>query len=223
MCRLLIPFNTIKTIFFDYDGTLHNSLTLYAPSFRKAYDFLVEEGLVPQKEWSDEEISYWLGFNPEDMWERFMPSLSISLRKKCSEIIGNEIQRRMQEEKPHLYEGALEVLEYLKDRGYHLIFISNCKMYYKECHNKAFDLDRYFERLISSDEYDFIPKHEILRLIKVEYPEDMVIVGDRKQDIEAGKKNDIYTIGCSYGFATSGELRDADMLIKDIRDLPQYL
>jgi len=31
----------IKTIYFDYDGTLHNSNKIYAPAFRKAYDFLV--------------------------------------------------------------------------------------------------------------------------------------------------------------------------------------
>ncbi|MDF2612319.1 MAG: family hydrolase [Clostridia bacterium] len=219
----MIPFKSIKTIFFDYDGTLHDSLRLYAPGFRKAYDFLAEQGLADAKNWSDKEISYWLGFNPKDMWENFMPSLSTELREKCSEMIGQEMEKQMQETKPFLYEGALETLEFLKDKSYHLIFISNCKTYYKDTHTKLFCLDKYFESLVCSDEYHFIPKYEILHLIKDKYPENMVIVGDRKQDIEAGKKNNIYTIGCTYGFAMEGELADADMLIDDIRELIKYL
>jgi phosphoglycolate phosphatase len=219
----LIPFKSIKTIFFDYDGTLHNSINIYAPAFRKAYDFLVNEGLAESRDWSDKEISYWLGFNPQEMWENFMPSLSEDLREKCSSIIGEEMKIQIEEEKPALYEGALETLEYLKDKGYHLVFISNCKAYYKEFQSKLFKLDRYFESLVCSDEYDFIPKYDILKTIKDKYPEDMVIVGDRRQDIEAGIKNNIYTIGCTYGFALEKELDDADMLIDNIKELTKYL
>ncbi|MBL4935055.1 HAD family hydrolase [Clostridium sp. YIM B02515] len=216
-------FKDIKTIFFDYDGTLHNSIAIYAPAFRKAYEYLVEEGYVQQRDWSNSEISYWLGFNPQDMWKRFIPDLSEELRQHCSSIIGEEMKRLIEQGKPVLYEGAIETLNYLKNKGYHLVFISNCKNYYKESHSKLFKLDRYFEALICSDEYNFIPKHEILSIIKNNYPEAMVIVGDRNQDIEAGKKNNIHTIGCSYGFALEKELDDADILIGDIRELVKYL
>lgn len=219
----MIPFKSIKTLFFDYDGTLHNSLILYAPGFRKAYDHLVKKGIAEPKRWSDKEISYWLGFNPQEMWENFMPSLSTELREECSKIIGQDMKNQIEKAKPFLYEGALETLQYLKDRKYHLIFISNCMTYYKDSHTKLFCLDKYFENLVCADEYNFIPKHEILKLIKNKYPGDMVIIGDRKQDIEAGKKNSIYTIGCTYGFALKGELDSADILIDDIRELKKYL
>lgn len=219
----MIQFNNIKTIFFDYDGTLHNSINIYAPAFRKAYDFLVKEGFADKREWSNDEISYWLGFNPQSMWKTFMPNLRDDIKEKCSSIISQEMKLLIEEGKPILYDGALETLKYLKDKGYHLVFISNCKVYYKEWHRKLFDLDRYFERLICSDEFDFIPKHEILKIIKDDYPKDMVIIGDRKQDIEAGKKNNIYTIGCSYGYAQDGELEEADLIIDSIRELEKYL
>ncbi|MCM8711640.1 HAD family hydrolase [Clostridium sp. SYSU_GA19001] len=215
--------NNINTIFFDYDGTLHNSVKIYAPAFRKAYEFLVKEGLAEEKEWSDKEISYFLGFNAQDMWKIFMPNLSDELREKCSSIIGTEMKLLIEKGKPILYEGALETLGYLKNKGYHLVFISNCNIYYKECHSKLFKLDRYFETLICSHEYDFIPKYEILKAIKNNYPYDMVIVGDRKQDIEAGRKNNIYTIGCTYGFALDGELAEADILIDSIKELIKFL
>jgi phosphoglycolate phosphatase len=108
------------------------------------------------------------------------------------------------------------VLSYLKTKGFHLVFISNCKVYYKDCHNKLFQLDKYFEELASSEEYKFIPKYEVLKRIKDKYPQDMVIIGDRKQDMEAGEKNNIYTIGCSYGFSLKGELDNADITIDNI-------
>jgi phosphoglycolate phosphatase len=218
----LIPYAKIRTIFFDYDGTLHNSIHLYAPAFRKAYDFLVQEGIAVSRSWTDKEISYWLGFNPQDMWKDFMPDLSEELRQKCSTIIGEEMMLLIQHGEPHLYTGALELLRYLKTKGYHLVFISNCKTYYKECHTRLFGLDQYFDTLVCSDEFNFIPKHEILNKIMNQFPKEMVIIGDRKQDIDAGKENNIYTMGCSYGFALPGELKEADLIIHDIHELFQY-
>ena len=219
----MIPFNRIKTIFFDYDGTLHNSIKIYAPAFKKAYDYLVKSGFANIREWTEVEISYWLGFNPQDMWEKFMPDLDESIRGKCSKIIGDEMKSLIEQGKPVLYEGALEILKYLKNKGYRLVFISNCKIYYVQGHMRLFELDKYFEELACSEEYDFVPKYEILGQLKHKYPHEMLIIGDRKQDIEAGKKNNIYTIGCSYGFSFEGELEDADLLLDNIEDLRKYL
>lgn len=216
-------FENVKTLFFDYDGTLHNSIAIYAPAFRKAYEYLVKEELAEERNWTDKEISYWLGFNPQDMWKNFMPQLEQGIKDRCSEIIGVEMQKLIKEGKPVLYKGTLEILEYLKDRGYKLVLISNCKVYYKECHSKLFHLATYFEEFACSEEYGYLPKYDILRRIRTKYLEDMVIIGDRNQDIEAGKRNDIYTIGCRYGFPLKGELDEADVCIDDIRELMKYL
>ena len=51
----------------------------------------------------------------------------------------------------------------------------------------------------------------------------MVIVGDRRQDIEAGEKNNLITIGCRYGFGDWEELKEADYIIDDIRELEKLL
>ena len=218
----MISLNDIKTIFFDYDGTIHNSIYIYAPAFQKAYDYLVNNGLAEERCWSKDEISYWLGFNPPDMWKTFLPNLSEEIRETCSNIIAEEMKNQVLQGKPVLYEGALEILEYLKDRGYHLVFISNCKTYYKDCHTELFKLDRYFEDLICSEQFNYIPKYEIVKAIKYKYPEKMVIIGDRLQDIEAGKRNNIYTVGCNYGYALKGELIESDVIIEDIRELKHF-
>lgn len=218
----MINFNDIKTIFFDYDGTLHDSMKIYGPAFKKAYSYLVENKFAELKEWADEEISHWLGYNSQEMWEIFMPNLPKEIRDKGRQIIGDEMKFLIEEGRAVLYDGAIETLDYLKNKGYHLVFISNCRRYYRDSHAKLFGLHNYFEDMVCSEEYDFIPKYEILSKIKDRYPEEMVIIGDRKHDIEAGRKNHIYTIGCKYGFASEGELENVDIVINNITELKKY-
>ncbi len=162
-----IPFKNINTIFFDYDGTLHNSIKIYGHAFRKAYAYLVEQGIAEQRDWSDKEISYWLGFNPQEMWKTFMPDLEENIWLKCSAIVGKEMKSLIEKGNVYLYEGALDTLRYLKRRGYKLIFISNCKLSYKESPIKYFDLGNYFEELVCSEEYNFVPKYKVSKNVTI--------------------------------------------------------
>lgn len=211
----------VKTIFFDFDGTLHNSVKIYAPAFRKAYAYLVENQLADQREWSDDEISYWLGFTSKEMWRLFMPELDPESRQTCSKMIGTEMLNLLKSGEAQLYTGTIETLAYLKDKGYILVFLSNCGRNYMNISTEVFQLDRYFDDMVCAEDYDYIPKHEILKTIKGNYPEKMAIVGDRFHDIEAGKLNDIGTIGCLFGYHRGDELVSSDMLIDDISRLKE--
>ena len=209
----------VKTIFFDFDGTIHNSIKIYSPAFKKAYNFLEKEGHAEERNWTEDEISYWLGFTSKNMWKEFMPNLDEITRNKASKMVSQTMRNLMEENKAVLYDGALETLQYLKDRGYQLVFLSNCSKAYRDKMNKIFNLDRYFKDLVCAEEFDFIPKHNILSKIKDDYPDEKVIVGDRIHDMEAGKLNHIKSIGCSYGFGTFDDLKDADVIIDDITKL----
>ena len=211
--------NRINTIFLDYDGCLHNSLVIYAPAFRKAYEFLIESGFAQQREWHDIEITTWLNYNSQEMWERFQTFLDTDVRMKCMSIVSNEMQRLINIGMPELYPGALETLAVLKHRGYHLVFISNCRTYSRDSHEKLFGLNSYFEEMVCSEAYGYASKIEILRLIRTRFPKGQVMVGDRQVDIDAGHANGLPTIGCRYGYAQAGELDTADLLIDDVREL----
>lgn len=216
-------FENVKTVFFDYDGTINESIKLYAPAFRKAYKFLVDKQLAEDREYTEEQIAYWLGFSSKEMWENFMPDLDKETRDMTSKMIGKEMEKQLAEDKAALYDGAIDTLKYLKDKGYKLVFISNCGIYYRDMMKKSFRLDDYFQEMACSEEYEYIPKHEILYKIKEKYPKDMVIVGDRIHDMEAGKKNNIYTIGCNYGYGSKEELKEADVVIENITDIKNIL
>lgn len=209
----------VKTIYFDFDGTLHNSIKIYAPAFRKAFDFLVENKKAEPREWKDEEISRWLGFNRIEMWDDFMKDLEESYKKTAGSIIGREMRSQMLSGKACLYDNAEEVLQELKNRGFKLVFLSNCSISYMEAASEAFKLGGYFDEMICSEMYDFIPKHEILKIIKNNNMMNQVIVGDRFHDIEAGVKNDIYSVYCQYGYGEEKEGSIASAKITDIREI----
>ncbi len=209
-----------ETIFLDYDGTLHDTLRIYAPAFRKAYAYLVKTHGAPEHEWSDKEISQFLGQTPSEMWDQFGGDLSDEAKADASRRISEDMERRIRSGEPRLFPGTLDVLAELKRRGHALVFISNCKNYYLKAHAELFGLDEYFDRMVCSETYtDIEQKHDVLGRVMQDFDAPMVIVGDRHHDIEAGRHHGIHTIGAAYGFGSQSELAAADETIDDIHEL----
>lgn len=213
----------MKILIFDYDGTLHDSIKIYAPAFRLAYEHLVSFGMAVQRNWSDNEISHWLGFSSKDMWNEFMPDLPQEWKDRCSQMIGDKMLCFIQEGKAELYPHSLEVLQQLKTNGYRLIFLSNCKRNYMEAHIKQFKLDEYFSDFYCTESYNFIPKYEIFTFIKQKHSGDYIVIGDRFQDMEIAKKYNLKSIGCKYGYGDLDELVNASIVINNIIELTKTI
>ena len=112
----------IKTIIFDYDGTIHDSTKIYSDAFRIVYQQMVKEGEAPWREFSDEEITKWLGYSAQDMWDAFMPHLSQAKKMRYSSEIGRIMTERIKNKQAVLYDGALDTLAYLNgEDGYHQV------------------------------------------------------------------------------------------------------
>lgn len=79
------------TLFFDYDGTLHDCIRIYAPAFRKVYREMVAAGHCPTRQFSAPELCRWLGLSVPDMWNSFMPDLAQTLKDHYSTRIGEEM------------------------------------------------------------------------------------------------------------------------------------
>lgn len=212
-----------ETIIFDYDGTLHESINIYAPAFRRAQNYLVENGLLKNETYTDQEISKWLGYSSKDMWDSFMPNLEPEIKECCSKLIGDSMKLYIKEGKANLYKDALEILELLKKSGYKLIFLSNCKIAYMEAHKAYFNLEKYFDRFYCTEQFSFIPKYEIFDHIKSEIIGECVVVGDRFQDIEIAKKHNLMSIGCIYGYGNLEELKEATWKIGSILEIKKIL
>lgn len=206
----------------DYDGTLHNSVEIYIPAFKKAYSYLVENNLASSKEFSDSDIAKWLGYTPSDMWNEFMPSLDMNEKAEASNMIGKTMLELINDKKAKLYDGAEQALTKLKESGYNLIFLSNCKNEYMLSHKRLFSLDKYFTEFYCSEDYKYISKPEIFEVIKSNHNEldEYIVIGDRIMDMEIAKKHNLPSIGCEYGFGSRSEIITADIIIENIKELP---
>jgi len=220
---MLKPLEHIKTVIFDWDGTLHDSFHIYKPAFLKSMSFLVKEGYIEHANYEDDIIKTYLGLNPKDMWASFTPKLPDHIKEEASAIISKSMTQSILNHEARLYEGALDTLKYLKDKGYHLVYLSNSKTYYMNLMDEVFDLCRYFDLMIASEMYQFMPKKMILERIKSTLQKPAIMIGDRFLDIETGMYNKFDTIGCLYGYGKQYELKDATYLISNIKDLEKLL
>ena len=208
-----------RTLFFDYDGCLHDSLKIYAPAFRAAQDFLVAHGLAVPRDWPDSEIQTWIGLPPTDMWQRFRPDLTPAIARQASQVITDQMLRAVQNGQAALYPHTEKVLQTLAEQGLNLILVSHCKIAYLDAHIRQFHLDRYFKKLIASESYGYQDKSTILGQLSLLYPGPYAMIGDRASDLVAGRANQMLTIGCTYGSAAPGELDQADLRIRSLTDL----
>lgn len=209
----------IRTIIFDYDGTLHNSAVNYYEAFQQTYHFLVEEGLAPDRSYSFAEVTSFLGDSPTEMWKRCVPTLTEKMRNQVIAMLGHILLERVQNGKAVLYDGALDTLDHLRSKGYITLFLSHCPESYLAAHRDAFHLDRYFDAMFCTGSYGFQKKCDIFPQIVHSFPKEYLIVGDRYHDIEIGLVHHALTVGCRYGFGTKEELSLASIQINDIRAL----
>lgn len=209
----------MANLIFDYDGTLHESLCIYAPAFRLGYCHLVKKGLASHKEFSDAEISRWLGFSAKDMWENFMPELPQPERDLCSGIIGDEMVRLTLAGKAKLYPGAKTVLRQLSAAGHNLIFLSNCKHSYMQAHRNYFELDQYFSEFYCTEDFNYVPKWRIAGLILAKVSGKCIVIGDRWQDIETALRHQLFSVGCTYGYCGTDELNDATIQVSSVEGI----
>lgn len=216
-------FPNVRTIVFDYDGTIHNGAVIYVEAFKAAYDYLVARHLAEPRMFAEPDMTKWLGLSAPDMWAKFQPDLSQDKRNEASQVLGDALVRLVREGHAVLYDGAKDVLTLLRERGYTLVLLSNCARDYLDIHIKAFELDRFFDMLVCTGEYGWISKPEVFARISEGLPGGYLVVGDRHHDMELLRYPGMQAVGCTYGFGELSELQVADVLIGDIRELPDLL
>lgn len=209
----------MANLIFDYDGTLHDCIRIYAPAFRRAYAQLVSDGAMPEREWEEAELSRWLGYSARDMWDAFAPNLPPEQKERCSQIIGREMLRAVQAGEARLYPGVPSLLDQLRTNGHRLILLSNCKRAYLEAHRVHFQLDQYFTSCFCGEDFNWIPKQVILRQMLPELNGETLVIGDRVHDMEAARQNGLRAIGCAYGYGTPEELHSASAVVSTPREL----
>lgn len=212
-----------KNLIFDYDGTIHDTAHIYIPAFRTAYASLVKRRMAPERTFPEKEIRSWLGYSPKEMWTALLPDQPWEALRDASDMITAEMVRSVADGKARLFPGSEDVLAQLKDAGYHLLILSNCRQAYLQQHRSTFQLDRFFEDYYCSEDFGYAPKYEIFPEIRKAHPGKHLIIGDRFHDLETAEKHGLPSVACAWGYGDEDEFRRASAKLTDIRQLPETI
>lgn len=203
----------IRAVLFDVDGTLLNTFDFIYGAFEYAFG---QHGIPPL---TRQEISHLMGGPLEEVYSVMAPGYD-------NKILA-EAHRTFQSEHLHLaslFPGTIEVLENLKKRGIKIAAITTRSIRTSVRSLEETGIAHYFDLIISGEDVQFLKPHPEPLLKALEAfsvnPQEAIMVGDTRADIEAGKNAGVKTVAALYGFG--GErLRELDpnYLIYDIKEL----
>lgn len=202
----------MATIFFDYDGTLHDTMRIYGPAWRAGFEKLADEGVGEHLEFTDEWISKGLGLNLRDMWETMMPHIPKQYWKPTSKFILDKMNEMLERGEGSLFEGIPQALSELKGQGHTLVFLSNCEKAYMEQHARAYKLDAWIDAFFCAQDFPGKQKWEIYEEVAPRFEQPHIMVGDREKDMEVAQHGSCLGVGCLWGYGSAQELRAADTL-----------
>lgn len=211
--------STIRTVIFDFDGTLHDSAYIYMKAFLEAYEWLVAEGHAQPRTFQLQDISCYLGLTADEMWSSFAPELPKSVTDQAARIVGAAMDRFMTDGSARLFPGVPEMLTRVHDAGLNCVFLSNCRIAYKDVAREVFGLDQWFSAYYSAEAFGDIPKEEIFKTIAKEQPGSWMAVGDRYKDLNLARAHDLPSVGCLYGYGSYEELQDATALASSVPEV----
>lgn len=214
--------NNIKSIIFDFDGTLHDTMEIYYPAFKKGINHLKKHGIAEEYEVTRENISTFLGEKPSYAYDLIAKDAPDELKLETQKLVGFEMEKYMEDGTGRLYPNTVEVLENLCKK-YDLYILSNARDIYLDKALKVYKIEKYFRRAYAAESFDYIPKDKILEKIIPNMEQDVIFVGDRFHDINAAVSNNIKSIFCTYGFGKIHEGDKADYKIDSIEEILKIL
>jgi phosphoglycolate phosphatase len=196
----------IANIFFDLDGTLADPKESIIRSFQFALEHLGQPRIDESK------ILEFIG-----------PPLRLSFAKVLS--AGNKtviekavslFRQRFSKEgiaEYEIYSGIAEMLSELYQKSYRLCVVTSKPKIYADKIIRQFGLDRWIDGVFGPeldgrlDDKTELVAHIIRNLDLL--PNETVMVGDRREDIMAGKSNGTLTLAVTYGFGSQKEIRES--------------
>jgi phosphoglycolate phosphatase len=198
--------SSIRTIFFDLDGTLTDPLEGIARCIR----YSLEQLAIPSP--PDEELASYIG-------PPLRQSFAAICRSDDSELIERAIALYRERfstiglYENTVYEGVPEMLSGLRGMSFNLFVATSKPEIYARRIVEHFAFDSYFTDVRGNElggrldnKADLL--HELLVSQRLS-PEEAIMVGDRKHDVLAAQAHGIRSVGVTYGYGSREELTEA--------------
>lgn len=208
-----------KAIFFDLDGTLTNP----------------EEGILNSIQYAAD--YYNVATVREDLKKYIGPPLVDTFKELIGEDKAEEAVEKYRERfaagggmyENEIYPNVRQTLSALKDKGYILCTASSKPQIFVDKILEHFDIKKYFDFVGGASLDGSVSKKEdviklVLQQTGIENSQ-VLMVGDRKFDLEGARRMNMDAVGVLYGFGSYEELSACKniALIKDITELEKIL
>ena len=215
----------MKAAMFDMDGTLLHTEHVAIPAFNATFEEMKKQGLYNGPTPPGEMLLAQLGKTLDKIWEALLPDTSVEVHLQADKIMLAKEIELISQGKSVFYPQVLETLTELKKRGYAIFVVSNGLEEYIDAIVHYSGFSNLFTDLYSAGRFNTKTKTELLAKLLADYPNitEPYMIGDRHSDIEAGKGNNIPTIGCLFGYGDMDELKDSDYFAKSFPEIAKIL
>lgn len=219
------PVEKPQALIFDLDGTLFRTESLSLDAYHATFEQLREEGLFEGPTPPEERFLSSLGLLLEEIWKRVIPDSSPEVRRRADELLLVHQMRLLEAGLGELYEGVADTLRVLHTRGYQLFVASNGLEGYVKGVVTHMGLADLFTDVYSAGEYETNTKVDLVRLLMTKHNlKSAWMCGDRSSDVEAGRENGLFVVGCNYaGFNQEKELQGANLVLFSFAEIQEYL
>jgi len=220
-----IPFDAaqIKVIAFDLDGTLIDTSQAMLDVNHQVFSEAIDNGDA-NKQPTKEEVYSTFGMIGDEAWNTLASEIPDERSDHYKER-HNELLRDKMDTQSYVLPGVPELLKSLADR-YDLATASNCGEAYLARVLAKDGLKELITYPLCAGSVNAEQKSDVLRELLRQSGLDtseVLMVGDRKSDVDAAKEAGIPVVGVRSEFGDADELQTAGVVIDKIEDLQKLL
>ncbi len=216
----------LDLVILDLDGTLYSSTATTLGAVERAVRDLNERRGLDLAVPGEDEILGGVGSTRGDFTAKVFPDLPEEHHDEMDDLIWHWEQELVDRGRGSLFPGVRDALEALASDGVRLAVATNAGAGYMNHILDYFEIRPYFADARCAGEEQSRDKSELIDKVLATLsvrPRDAAMVGDRDSDIGAAHSAGTWAIGCTWGFGTDCELRDAHKVVGSFRELVELL
>jgi phosphoglycolate phosphatase len=216
----------LDLVILDLDGTLYSSTATTLGAVERAVRELNDRRGLDLAVPGEDQILGGVGSTRKEFTAKVFPALPAEHHDEMDDLIWHWEQELVDRGMGSLFPGARDALEGLSSNGLRLAVATNAGSGYMNHILDFFEIRPYFADVRCAGEEQSRNKSELIDKVLATLsvrPRDAAMVGDRDSDIEAAHSACTWAIGCTWGFGTGAELRDAHKVVGSFRELVELL